>query len=260
MAMAQGDIVAFLDDDAAADPDWLARIADHYQDPLVLGVGGMVRPDWEDERPRWFPSELDWVVGCCYRGMPTRSVPVRNFIGANMSFRRAVLEDCEGFSGALGRVGAIPRGCEETELCLRISQRNPDCILLYEPAAAVRHKVPNKRANWRYLRSRCYAEGLSKAAVARLAGPCRALASERSYVRSAIPRGILRCLADAARGRLSGVLAALTMVIAVAVTTVGYLVGTATARRASAYPPRPTPAGTVLTGSPALTGAAPRHR
>jgi len=236
MAIAQGDIVAFLDDDAAADPDWLARIADHYQDARVLGVGGMVRPDWEAGRPSWFPSELDWVVGCCYQGMPTSSVPVRNFIGANMSFRCTVLEDCGGFSSMLGRVGATPLGCEETELCLRISQRHPDGILLYEPAAAVGHKVPNKRANWRYLRSRCYAEGLSKARVARLAGQSRALASERSYVRSTIPRGIWRCLTDAARGRLSGALAALTMVIAVAVTTVGYLVGKVTERGARALP------------------------
>ena len=181
---------------------------------------------------------------------------------ANMSFRCTVLEDCGGFSSVLSRVGAFPLGCEETELCLRISQRHPDGILLYEPAAAVGHKVPNKRANWSYLRSRCYAEGLSRARVARLAGQSRALASERSYVRSTIPRGIWRCLTDAARGRLSGAVAALTMVIAVAVTTVGYLVGQVTARRVRAYPPladdRP---GTVLTGAPGTTGRRPRrHR
>jgi glycosyltransferase involved in cell wall biosynthesis len=224
-ALARGDIVVFLDDDAAADPDWLAQMVGHYHDPRVLGVGGMVRPDWEDGRPGWFPPELDWVVGCCYRGMPTGSVPVRNFIGANMSFRRAVLAESEGFSSALGRVGPVPLGCEETELCLRISQRHPDGVLLYEPAAAVGHKVPANRASWRYLRSRCYAEGRSKAIVAQLAGPGRALASERSYVRSAIPRGIFRCLTDVARGRLAGALAALAMVAAVAVTSAGYLAG-----------------------------------
>jgi len=258
VAISQGDIVAFLDDDAAADPGWLAAMADHYQDPRVVGVGGMVRPDWEGGRPSWFPSELDWVVGCCYQGMPTSSVPVRNFIGANMSFRCTVLEDCGGFSSMLGRVGATPLGCEETELCLRIGQRHPDGILLYEPAAAVSHKVPSKRAEWRYLRSRCYAEGLSKAMVARLAGQSRALASERSYVRSTIPRGIWRCLTDAPGGRLSGAMAALTMVIAVAMTTAGYLVGRVTARRARAYPPpaddRP---GTAPAGPPAQPAAAP---
>ena len=233
-ARARGDIVAFLDDDAAADPDWLTRIVNHYEDPRILGVGGMVRPDWEDGRPKWFPSELDWVVGCSYRGMPSSSAPVRNFIGANMSFRRAVLQDSGGFSHGLGQVGITPPGCEETELCLRISQRDPDGILLYEPAAAVRHRVPNQRASWSYLRSRCYAEGLSKAMVARLAGRDRALAPERAYVRSAVPRGIWRSLADAARGKFVGALAALALVVAVAVTAAGYLMGTVTRRGSSA--------------------------
>lgn len=237
MAISQGDIVAFLDDDAAADPGWLATMAGHYQDPRVLGVGGMVRPDWEDGRPSWFPPELDWAVGCCYQGMPTSSVPVRNFVGANMSFRCTVLEDCGGFSSVLGKVSAIPLGGGETELCQRISQRHPNGILLYEPAAAVSHKVPSKHAERRYLRSRCYARGRSRATVARLAGRSRASAAERSYVRSTIPRGIWRCLTDAPGGRLSGAMAALTMVIAVAITTVGYLVGSVTARRVRAYPP-----------------------
>ena len=231
---ARGDIVAFLDDDAVADPDWLTRIVNHYEDPRILGVCGMVRPDWEDGRPKWFPSELDWVVGCSYRGMPSSSSPMRNFIAANMSFRRVVLQDSGGFSNGLGQVGAIPPGCEETELCLRISQRNPDSILLYEPAAAVRHRVSNQRATWSYLRSRCYAEGLSRAMVARLAGPDRVLASERAYVRSSVTRGIWRSLADAARGRLVGALAALALVVAVAAMATGYLVGTVTRRGSSA--------------------------
>ena len=50
MAVAQGDIVAFLDDRAVAGPGWLAALAGHYQDPRVLGVGGMVRPEWPDGR------------------------------------------------------------------------------------------------------------------------------------------------------------------------------------------------------------------
>src|SRR5579872_4736803 len=33
LAVAQGDIVAFLDDRSAAEPGWLAALAGHYQDP-----------------------------------------------------------------------------------------------------------------------------------------------------------------------------------------------------------------------------------
>ena len=225
VAEARGDVVAFMDDDAAADPDWIARLAARYQDPRVVGVGGLVTPVWDTGRPSWFPPELDWVVGCSYRGMATGTEPVRNFIGANMSFRRDIVEDVRGFSTGLGRMGTVPLGCEETELCLRISQRYPEGVLLYEPAAAVSHTVRRQRASWGYLRSRCFAEGLSKAQVARLAGAQRALASERSYVRSTIPRGVGRSLAAAARGRLAGMATALALVTAVVVTSVGYVVG-----------------------------------
>ncbi len=231
VAHAWGDVVAFIDDDAYADPEWLGRLADHYMDPSVLGVGGLVEPAWEHGRPGWFPPELDWVVGCSYVGMRSGLGPVRNFIGANMSFRREILAEIGGFSIELGRVDSNPFGCEETELCLRVSQRYPGAILLYEPAAAVHHRVREQRARWRYLRSRCYAEGRSKATVASLAGAESALASERSYVRSTIPRGVCRSLWRAVKGRPSGLLSAFALVMAVLTTGFGYYVGRRSGRK-----------------------------
>jgi GT2 family glycosyltransferase len=251
LAEARGEVVAFLDDDAVASRDWIAVLGGHYADPQVLGVGGLVEPGWEEGRPRWFPPELDWVVGCSYRGMPARAAPVRNFIGANMSFRRELLIELRGFAPALGRVGAIPLGCEETELCLRASQLHPDGVLRYDPAAAVRHAVPPRRGRWGYLLSRCCAEGLSKARVAALAGPRRALATERSYLRSTLPRRVGRSLADAARGDLAGLGSVLAILAAVAVTGAGYLAGRAlglargrAARTPGSAPARPRPART----------------
>src|SRR5262249_47582484 len=101
------------------------RRAATYLDARGVGVGGLVKPAFEAGRPDWFPPELDWVVGCSYQGMPVRSAPVRNFIGANMSFRREIVADLHGFSTGLGRVGTTPLGCEETELCLRSSRPHP---------------------------------------------------------------------------------------------------------------------------------------
>jgi hypothetical protein len=246
LAEAQGDVVAFLDDDAAADPNWIARLADHYAEARVVGVGGLVEPVWESGRPRWFPAELDWVVGCSYRGMRSGRGPVRNFIGANMSFRREVLEDLHGFLTSLGRVGAAPLGGEETELCLRVSQRYPDGVLLHEPTATVSHRVGRQRTGWSYLTARCFAEGLSKAKVARLAGARRALASERSYVRSVVPRGVGRSLAGAARGHLTQVVSALALLFAVVVTGFGYVAGRVAGPWAGLVPvpapPQPRPA------------------
>ena len=242
IAEARGEILAFLDDDAAADPQWSARLLAGYGDRRVLGVGGLIRPRWDHDRPAWFPAEFDWVIGCTYRGMPRGLAPVRNLLGANMSFRREVLAQCGGFRTDLGRVGTRPLGCEETELCIRASQQNPDGVLLYDPAAAVRHHVPDKRATWAYFRARCYAEGLSKAAVARRTGARRALATERSYLRSTIPGAIGDALKGAWRrdaGRPSP--ATVPAVAAgVAFTAAGYAAGRLRSRRTTTAPePRP---------------------
>ena len=222
---ATADIVAFLDDDAVAAPDWVATLAAPYADPDVLGVGGRVLPNWRAGRPSWFPTEFDWVVGCSYRGMPTERSPIRNFIGANMSLRRRVLVESGGFHTDLGRIGTRPLGCEETELCIRVQREHPQGVHLYEPTAQVRHSVPRARGTWSYYRSRCFAEGLSKAVVSRLATAEHALATERSYLKSTIPRGFGRYVGHAFRGRPSAIVAAMALTVGVVITGLGYAVG-----------------------------------
>jgi glycosyltransferase involved in cell wall biosynthesis len=77
-ALVRGAIIAFLDDDAVAEPDWLANCLRHYHDPRVLGVGGALLPLWRGKRPRWFPEEFNWVIGCTYTGLPEATSAVRN--------------------------------------------------------------------------------------------------------------------------------------------------------------------------------------
>ena len=101
---ARSPIVAFLDDDAVADPDWVPAIAGPYADPAVVAVGGKILPAWEAGRPpTWLPDEFDWVVGCTYLGVPDTRDEVRNLIGANMSFRRDVFDEVGTFAPGMGR-------------------------------------------------------------------------------------------------------------------------------------------------------------
>lgn len=231
---ATGDIVAFVDDDARAAPDWLARLADAYRDAGVVGAGGVVEADWEAPRPVWMPEEFDWVVGCSYRGQPARPAVVRNLIGCNMSFRREALRRTGGFTDRLGRVAGRPLGCEETELCIRLRREYPDRVLLYDPRAVVRHHVPRTRATWRYFLARCHAEGRSKAEVTRLAGTARGLASERRYAVRTLPAGLGAALWAALARRDPGQLARATAIlVGLATTAVGYLAGGGTAHRPS---------------------------
>ena len=222
---AHGSILAFLDDDAVADPDWLERLAAVYRDPLVLGVGGSIDPVWERREPSWFPAEFNWVVGCTYPGMPLQTARVRNVIGANMSMRASVLAYAGAFDTRLGRApGAksLSGSAEETELCIRAAHALPGHYWIYEPRAHVVHAVPPGRGSWRYFVRRCVVEGTAKGLLSRIAGGDAGLSSERAYVRSVLPRALARELASAARGRPQGLARAGAIVAGLAITTAAY--------------------------------------
>lgn len=269
LAAAGGEVVAFLDDDAVAAPDWIARLGAAYADPAVLGAGGSVRPDWSAGRPRWFPPEFDWVVGCTHSGMPHEREAVRNLVGANMSFRRESLVEAGGFRHELGRIGKIPAGCEETDLCIRIGQRHPEATILYDPEARVDHYVPAERGRFSYFSSRCRGEGRSKAILTALVGGDSGLAAERTYVRRTLPLGFLRGLGSLFRGDLGGPERAAAIVYGLASTTGGFLGGGREARRigrrrqqleaAEAKGERPLRVLMVTPRSPLLQGGVERH-
>jgi GT2 family glycosyltransferase len=231
IAAARAPVIAFLDDDCIAGPTWLVTLLAHFAAPGVVGAGGAVAAAWDDRRPAWFPAEFDWVVGCSYRGLPDTASAVRNPIGASMAFRRDILEAIGGFRDGVGRVGSVPLGCEETELCLRIQARLPAARIVYDPAAVVAHRVPAARGRWRYFAARCWAEGRSKAIVARLAGRRRGLAAERAHAMRALPAGVVAGLRDAAAGDATGLWRAAAIVAGLAVTTSGYGWGVVAGRR-----------------------------
>lgn len=240
VAAATCEVVAFLDDDAAAESGWLAELLRGYDDPDVQGVGGAIEPAWTAGRPRWFPQEFDWVIGCTYLGLPRDAALIRNPIGANMSFRRQLFDAIGGFRENLGRVGETPVGGEETELCLRAARHDARARFLYRPAAIVRHHVPANRTTWRYFVGRCYAEGSSKAIITLSVGRGPGLASERSYATRTLPAGVARGLADLARGNFWGGARAAMITAGLIVTTAGYVIGSVQPRNkrsASSVPP-----------------------
>lgn len=233
IAAAQGDIVAFLDDDAVAAPAWLECLLAAFDDPAVQGAGGMIEPGWPGERPGWFPAEFDWVVGCVYRGGYAPEMAVRNLIGANMAFRRAVFDLVGPFRPNIGATGGRFLRCEDTEFCIRLRQRLPDAVLRYAPRARVTHRVSPERAQWTYFRARCFAEGQSKALLARLVGRQDGLGAEREYVRRTLPAGVWRGLTDGLRrGDRTGFRRAWAILAGLFYTAAGYLAGTVPATHA----------------------------
>lgn len=241
VAAASGAVTAFLDDDAIADPDWLEMLMKAYAQPDVAGVGGGIDPNWTTPRPRWFPNEFAWVVGCSYLGMPTTTAVVRNLIGANMSVRRDVLEHVGGFKEGFGNVKDPVRegwagesrasSCEDTELCIRVSQTYSDMRWVYEPRARVLHRVPSHRCTWRYFFSRSREEGLGKAALALTVGRESATGAERSYTWRVLPAGVARGLREAiVDWDVNGLKRAAAIVAGFLLTAAGFLEGRARMR------------------------------
>jgi GT2 family glycosyltransferase len=216
-------VTAFLDDDAAARPGWLATLVEPYSDPDVVATAGSVHPRWLTDKPRWLPPEFYWVVGCSYRGLPKGIDAVRNPIGANMSMRTASALSAGGFHPVVGRTRGKLQACEETELAIRLSARQPGSIIVYTPAAAVDHNVGSERANFSYFLSRCWREGWSKATVVRLAGFRAGLKAERRHVIAELPSGMLRELWQFARGDFYALLRGCAMTLGLTAAVTGFL-------------------------------------
>jgi GT2 family glycosyltransferase len=181
----KSEIVAFIDDDAVADKDWLRNIFQNYSDPSVVGVGGLVTPLLTEGKSfGWFPDELNWIIGCSYKGQSDRREAVRNPIGCNMSFRRSVFEDVGYFRQDVGRFGKVLLDGEEPEFSMRVLRKIPYSKIINEPSAVVFHNVSPKRMTFKYLWKRSFYQGFSKAMINEtLRDPTQNLSIERNYLK-----------------------------------------------------------------------------
>ncbi|ACL61602.1 glycosyltransferase family 2 protein [Methylobacterium nodulans] len=228
------EVVAFLDDDAIADPRWLEELLQAYENPNVLGAGGSVEPMWRELPPSWFPGEFGWVIGCTYNGMPVQNGRIRNPIGANMSVRREVLYRAGGFASQMGRqkagfsisskakAGGKAESCEETEFCIRAARLHPGGYFAYRPGARVQHIVPAQRGTWRYFVHRCLVEGTAKGVLTDLTGTKDGLSSEGRYVREVLPQAVMHNLGAAMRGDTGAARRALVIVAGLVITAFAY--------------------------------------
>jgi len=215
--LATGEFIAFLDDDAAADPDWLERMTEPYADPGVVAVGGQPLPVFSKPRPRWFPRQYDWVFGCSYEGLPTEAAPIRHVIGAAMSVRRADLV-------AIGYFHSDNH--DDMDMCHRLLHHSPSSTILYEPTATVRHFVHENRLTWAYFWRRCFFVNRGKVRAFRQMGAARNLDAERSFARRSLTHGLRTGMREFLGGDVGGLYRSLALCAGLALAGLGYLTGT----------------------------------
>jgi len=227
---ADGDVVAFLDDDAVAGDDWLAELVRAYTDEGALAAGGRMTGRWLAGRPAFLPAEFDWLVGVTHRGFAGRADPadpsaageVRNTFGSNLSFRTDVFGALGGFSTEIGMADDQIQA-EEPELCARLA-REFGAGVYYVPEATVAHKVFEYRTDPVWLARRAFWQGYSKRALETMAP--EATGEEDEFLRLLVGRflpdravGLVRSPSVERAGQL------LALVVLTGLTGVGYLYG-----------------------------------
>jgi glycosyltransferase involved in cell wall biosynthesis len=138
LAAAMGEIVAYIDSDAFADPDWLRCLVRTFQKTKAAGVGG----------PNIVPVSDSWVAKCVFRspGGPTQVMlddhAAEHIPGCNMAFWKWALDEIGGFDAIYTAAG------DDVDVCWRLLERGHG--LGFSPSALVwHHRRPSVRAFWR---------------------------------------------------------------------------------------------------------------
>jgi GT2 family glycosyltransferase len=149
LAAAEGEIIAFLDDDAWPDEHWLMYLADAFAHTKHAGVGG----------PNIAPAGDGLVAECVSRapGGPTHVLltdrEAEHLPGCNMAFRTESLRAIGGFDPQFTIAG------DDVDVCWRIQDRG--WTLGYSAGAMVwHHRRPSIRRFWRQQFNYGRAEGL----------------------------------------------------------------------------------------------------
>ena len=149
---ARGEVIAFIDDDATADPIWLRGLASGFDSPVTAAVGGLTMPsELETEA-----QELFEVLGGFGRGFRKRRFNLETHSplsggtagsGVNMALRREVLDKIGNFDEALD-AGTVTLSGGDTEMFSRILAAGYEIV--YEPKALNWHRHRRSREELRH--------------------------------------------------------------------------------------------------------------
>ena len=179
--IANGDIIAFIDDDGVAPNDWLERISKNFSDnPDIIVIGGKLLPIYNNKYR--LPEELLWIVGCTYKGHPENKQFMRNVISANMAAKKDIFKEIkfETMFKNKNRFLAPIKQLEDTLFCVRINNIINNAVL-YDPDIIVYHNVPIERLRIGYILKRTLSEGILKAKLGYIANK-KVVSYEQNYL------------------------------------------------------------------------------
>ena len=164
---AQGDILAFLDDDVRLAPSWLEALNDAFSDPEVMLTGGPSWPHYEVEPPSWLGGmwvefEEGRVLGqlsLVDLGATRKDVNPLFVGGLNFSIRKTAFQACGGFHpDYLPKPLQRYQGDGETGLALKVKARGLKA--LYHSGVWLKHVVPASRLTPEHFEWRGFYQGI----------------------------------------------------------------------------------------------------
>jgi glucosyl-dolichyl phosphate glucuronosyltransferase len=155
-----GEVVAFIDDDAVPERDWVKNIVETLREfPAAASVVGDTRPRWESGRMAWFPRELYWMISCSYTMTPTVKQKVERGFGVNMAFRKNALVRAGLFNPSFGISGKRWLGGDEIVVFMNIIRAGEDII--FNPDVIVYHDVYAARIAYGNIVRRAFNQGVT---------------------------------------------------------------------------------------------------
>ena len=215
----KGDIIAFFDDDAVADPNWVSELVRMYKDYDAIAAGGKLVPLWVAGKANFIPEEFYWMIGATHKGFPEEVTEVRNTFGSNISFKREVINDFDGFRGEMGIKGNGALQGEETEICERMRKAFGKGVM-YNPNAIVHHKIFEGRMKLKFLFRRAFWQGYSKRMMKELG---YSMEVESKFLQTLVIDGILGRLRKLPTKGFTAIIQILFLILFTFTVMLGYL-------------------------------------
>jgi glycosyltransferase involved in cell wall biosynthesis len=166
---AEGEIIAFTDDDVMVDRYWLSNIKRAFEEHDVSCIGGKILPVWEIPKPEWLIPQVHYILALLDRGDKPFHLDSPIVWGANFSVKAEIFEKYGGFDTNLGRIPGRLFAGEETEFVRRILNRGEK--ILYYPDAVIYHCIPRERILKSYFRKWKYDQGILRASLRGIPNP-----------------------------------------------------------------------------------------
>ncbi|MCS3824353.1 glycosyltransferase involved in cell wall biosynthesis [Salinibacter ruber] len=191
---ANGEILAFVDDDVRFDEDWILGLVNVFERYNADVVGGRTKLWWGAvDKPDWFRPRLSPILAGYDRGEEVKEVGLPGPVGANMAFHRRVYEEIGGFHTAIqDEDNPLYRGNEVEYL-----QRAADAGFngYYAPDALVYHWVSPDRVTPGFFKQAGRGYGHSRVNMKDHFGPFTAARSSAGYLYLAAWHGFRQALA-----------------------------------------------------------------